>query len=67
MDMPDDVVAEILRVVFENAPKLKEATIAAEIITKDTLASLSMPESGYHPAAVKFFKSKGIKITGFGI
>jgi TRAP-type uncharacterized transport system substrate-binding protein len=67
MDMPDDVVAEILRIGYENAYKLKEATIEAEIITKETLASLSMPESGYHPAAVKFFKGKGIKITGFGI
>jgi TRAP transporter TAXI family solute receptor len=67
MDMPEDVVTEILRIVSENAPKLKEATVAAEIITKETLASLSIPENGYHPAAVKFFKSKGIKITGFGI
>jgi TRAP transporter TAXI family solute receptor len=67
MDMPEDVVTEILRIVSENAPKLKEATVAAEIITKETLASLAIPESGYHPAAVKFFKSKGIKITGFGI
>jgi len=67
MDMPEDVVTEILRIVSENAPKLKEATVAAEIITKETLASLSIPENGYHPAAVKFFKSKGIKMTGFGI
>lgn len=67
IDMPEDVVAEILRIVSENAPKLKEATIAAEIITRETLASLSIPESGYHPGAVKFFKSKGIKITGLGI
>jgi TRAP transporter TAXI family solute receptor len=67
MDMPDDVVVEILRIGYENAHKLKEATIEAEIIAKETLASLSMPESGYHPAAVKFFKGKGIKITGFGI
>lgn len=67
MDMPEDVVAEILRVAYENAHRLKEATIEAEIITKETLASLSMPESGYHPAAVKFYKEKGIKITGLGI
>ena len=67
LDLPEDVVTEILRIVSENAHQLKEATVAAEIITKETLASLSMPESGYHPAAVRFFKSKGIKITGFGI
>lgn len=66
-DMPEEVVTEFLRVIYENAHRLKEATVAAEIINKDTLASLSVPESGYHPAAVKFFKSKGVKITGFGI
>ena len=67
MDMSEDVIAEILRIAYENAHRLKEATIEAEIITKETLASLSISESGYHPAAVKFFKSKGVKITGFGI
>jgi hypothetical protein len=30
------------------------------------MAHLSSPESAYHPAAVKFFKEKGVKITGFG-
>lgn len=67
LDMPDDVVAEMLRVVYENAHKLKEATVEAEILAKETMASLSSPETAYHPAAVKFFKEKGIKITGFGI
>lgn len=61
-DMPAEVVTEILRVVYENAEKLKEYTPMAEIIRKDTLASLGVPESWYHPAALKFFKEKGIKI-----
>lgn len=67
LDMPDHVVTEMLRVVYENAYKLKEATVEAEILAKETMASLSSPETAYHPAAVKFFKEKGIKITGFGI
>jgi TRAP transporter TAXI family solute receptor len=65
-DMPGEVVTEVLRIVYENAPKLKEATVEAEIITKENMAHLSCPESAYHPAAVKFFKEKGVKITGFG-
>ena len=35
------------------------------ILTKKTMASLSVPASSYHPAAVKFYNEKGIKITGF--
>jgi hypothetical protein len=35
------------------------------ILTKETMASLSVPASSYHPAAVKFYNQKGIKITGF--
>lgn len=67
LDMPNDVVTEMLRVFYENAHKLKEATVEAEILVKETMASLSSPETAYHPAAVKFLKEKGIKITGFGI
>jgi TRAP transporter TAXI family solute receptor len=65
-DMPAEVITELLRIMYDNAHKLKEATVEAEIITKENLAHLSSPESAYHPAAVKFFKEKGVKITGFG-
>jgi len=63
--MPDHVVTEILRVVYENAHKFKEYTFLGAILTKETLASLSVPAGSYHSAAVKFFNEKGIKITGF--
>ena len=63
--MPDHVVTEILRVVYENVHKFKEYTFLGAILTQETLASLSVPAGSYHPAAVKFFNEKGIKITGF--
>ncbi len=66
IDMPEDVVQEILRVVYENAYLLKEYTPMAEIITKESLASLGIPEMAYHPSAQKFFKEKGVKIKGLG-
>ncbi|MCK5163707.1 MAG: hypothetical protein KAQ72_08325 [Desulfobacula sp.] len=65
--MPDHVVKEILRVVYENASAFKEYTVMGNIITQDTMASLGIPKDGYHPAAVKFFKEKSVPITGFGI
>jgi len=51
--------------MYENIEKFKEYTHMGAILTKETMASLSVPESSYHPAAVKFYKQKGIKITGF--
>jgi TRAP transporter TAXI family solute receptor len=65
ISMPDAVVTEILRVVYENVDKFKEYTPMGAILTKGTMASLSVPESSYHPAAVKFYNEKGVKITGF--
>jgi TRAP-type uncharacterized transport system substrate-binding protein len=61
-DMPAEVVAEVLRIVSENADKLKEYTPMAEIIRKDTLASLGVPSSWYHAAALTFFQQNGIKV-----
>lgn len=63
-DMPEDVVLEILRIVYDNYPLLKEYTPMAEIITKESLASLGIPENDYHPGAQKFFKQKGVKVKG---
>jgi len=65
ISMPDHVVTEIVRVVYENADKFKDYTFMGNILTKKTLASLSVPEQAYHPAAVKFYKEKGVPITGF--
>ncbi len=65
LDMPDHVIAEILRVIYENAHVFKEYTPLGAILTRETMASLGVPAKAYHPAAVKFFKRKGIKITGF--
>jgi len=65
VSMPGQVVTEILRVIYENAERFKEYTPAGAVLTKETMASLSVPEEAYHPAALKFFKEKGIKIGGF--
>ncbi len=65
VSMPDRVVTEILRVAYENAEKFKEYTPMGAVFTKESMASLSIPPEGYHPAAVEFYKEKGVKITGF--
>ena len=61
--LPDEVVTEILRIVYHDAHEFKSYTPLAAVISKNTLASLGIPESGYHPAALRFFKQNGIPIT----
>jgi len=64
-DMPDDVVTELCRIVYENTDKLKQYHPSAAIITKENLGKMDVTESMVHPAALKFFKEKGIKIGSF--
>jgi len=37
--------------------------VVAEILNKETVAALDVPENRYHPAAVWFYKDNGVKIT----
>jgi TRAP-type uncharacterized transport system substrate-binding protein len=60
--MPDKVVAEILRIVYKYAPKFAEYTAMGRAITRQNLAALGLPASGYHRAALKFFKANKIKL-----
>lgn len=64
-DMPDDVVYEICRIIYENAEQFKEFIPAGAIITKETMATMGVPEEALHPGALKFYKEKGILITSF--
>lgn len=64
-DMPDDVVYEICRVIYENAEQFKEFIPAGAIITKETMATMGVTEEALHPGALKFYKEKGVPITSF--
>ena len=63
LDMQDHVVREIVGIAYENADKFKDYVPAGALISKNTLASIGVPEDRYHPAALKFFKEKGIPVT----
>ena len=63
MDLPDEVVAEILRIYLEHISSFGEIAPGARILNKDSIAAIGVPESRYHPAASRFFQENGIKIT----
>jgi len=57
--MPDDVVQEFLRIVYDNCETFKDYYAAAEIISKQNLAR-TFTESELHPAAAEFYKQQGV-------
>lgn len=57
-DLPDEVVYEITKVLFEHLDELRQAHKKAEMIKLDTaLDGMSIP---LHPGAEKYFKEKGV-------
>ena len=64
--MPDEVVTEFMEIVYNNCEGWKDIKPDRAVMTKQTLGSIGIPESRYHPAALAFLKNKGIPITTFG-
>jgi TRAP transporter TAXI family solute receptor len=61
-DMDDDIVTEIVRIIYENADKFADYHAVGKGITKETIGELPVPRDAYHPAAVRFLESKGQKV-----
>ena len=62
-DLPDEVVAEILRIYLANISSFGEITPGAKILNRESIAAMDVPESRYHPAAARFYKDNGVNIT----
>src|SRR6202049_1126312 len=59
-DLPDDLVYQLVKAVFENQPRLVKATSAAS----DTLPQnvVKDPFLPFHPGAARYYREVGIKI-----
>jgi len=60
-DLPDDVVVELLTIMYEHANEFVNYHASGAHITKANLSTTGARKSDYHAAAVKFFESKGNK------
>jgi TRAP transporter TAXI family solute receptor len=60
--MDDDVVKEICTVVYDHAKEFVTYHASGRAISQKTLASVAVPVSDFHPAAAKFYQSKGLKV-----
>ena len=59
-ELPDDVVAEVLRIAYENANVFGEYTKAGKIISEQTMGMMGEKLQYYHPIAKKLCEEKGV-------
>jgi len=60
--MPDEVVTEIVRVIYEHADEFVSYHASGKSIRRETLAAIATDRDSFHPGAAKFYDEKGIKI-----
>ena len=60
--MQDDVVREVCSILYENANVFRTYHASGRGIAQKTLASVAVPEKGFHRAAAEFYKEKGLKV-----
>ena len=59
-DLPDDLVYQLVKAVFDNQPRLVNATSAAiDTVPQNALKDTFLP---FHPGAVRYYREIGIKI-----
>lgn len=66
LEVPDNVVSEVIKIVYENTEKFKDYNPTGKILTKSTMALMGLKEYEIHPAALKFYKENRIPIGSFG-
>jgi uncharacterized protein len=59
-DLPDELVYQLVKAVFENQPRLVKATAAAsDTLPQNVVKDTFLP---FHPGAVRYYREVGIKI-----
>jgi TRAP transporter TAXI family solute receptor len=59
-DLPDDLVYQLVKAVFENQPRLMEATLTArDTVPKNVDKDTFLP---FHPGAIRYYREIGLEI-----
>jgi TRAP transporter TAXI family solute receptor len=61
-DMPDEIVYEIVRVIYENAHRFADYHITGKGLTRETIARVFAPRDMFHPAAIRFYEARDVKV-----
>jgi len=59
-DMPDNVVTEVLNILYKHVEELAKYKSSQKLVTKKTMGAMGLPEKALHRAALKFYKEKGM-------
>jgi TRAP-type uncharacterized transport system substrate-binding protein len=60
-NLPDDVVTELLSIIYDHVDEFANYHAVGKAITKKSLSMTYTTKDFYHPAARKFFEDKGNK------
>jgi TRAP transporter TAXI family solute receptor len=61
-ELPDDVVYEICRLIYEHYEEFWPKHASLKGLVPEIMPNLTDIEAKYHPGAVKFYKDKGLEI-----
>ena len=64
-EMADDVVEEVLRLVYDHCEVFGEYVAAGKMVTQKTLGMMGSDLKHYHPVALKFYKEKNVPVGQF--
>lgn len=60
--LPGDIVKEVLRIFADHTKKFGEYHPSGRLLRANELGRIPLPETMFHPAAVEFYKTRGIPI-----
>ena len=60
--MPDEVVTEMCRIIYEHADEFQRYHQSGKSISKRTITSVPIPDAKWHPAAARFYASEGLTL-----
>ena len=63
--VPDDVVYEVCRIIYENAEQFATYHQALAFVTQETMADWGVPEEDMHPGALQFYDEYELEIGSY--
>lgn len=61
-DMDDEIVTEIMRIIYEYSDEFVNYHAVGRGITKETMGQLPVPRESYHPSAIRFLEARGRRV-----
>ena len=63
--LPDNVVYEICRIIYENADQFADYNPSLAFVSHETMAKWGVPEENMHPGALQFYKDYGMELGSY--